>query len=357
MQKKFVEAGLIPYAEVRVLREPSFIIDVLDRSSTRRPIPGDEAVITGINESLRERGIMVAKYCADGGSEWIAAFSADELEIIRPAGPQPLEIILPPHHKQDGSPQLFVWREWAQEWYQNRDIWEQSLVCVYCSSPLTKADSDVCPPGQDNNRHIEYYREASCNLCGWARRRWVSHYNAEMALRSGRRATFRELKSFKISDQNIALDELATHLKRRFTDIHSITPRRFEELAAEIFRSLGWQTRLTKKSADGGVDIYLFENATGKQAIVECKRYKRTVGIGIVDRLLGVQVALGVDNAYLVTTSKFSKPAKSRLDSPHIAKRGIELTLMDAEDLLRELGAFNTDLPSLHLHNTFKNTP
>lgn len=68
---------------------------------------------------------------------------------------------------------------------------------------------------------------------------------------------FRELKSFDVSDPNIALDELATHLKRKFTDIHTITPRRFEGLVAEIFRSLGWQTRLTKQSADGGVDIYL----------------------------------------------------------------------------------------------------
>ena len=357
MTEKYKELGLIPYAEVRVKRAPGVIVDIFDRSSKRRPVPGDEAVVTGISSNPHDRVILVAKYCDDGNTEWIAAFTADELELVSPAGPQSLELIVPSHYKTDGSPQLFVWREWTQEWYQNRGAWEHSLVCIYCSAPLDKADSDVYPPGQENNMDIAYYREASCKLCGWARRRWVSRHNAAMSINSGRWATFRELKSFDISDQNIALDELATHLKRKFTDIHTITPRRFEELVAEIFRSLGWQTRLTKQSADGGVDIYLFEHATGQQAIVECKRYKGTVGIGVVDRLLGVQLVLGVNSAYLVTTSKFSKSAKDRLNSTNIGKHGFELNLMDAEDLLRELDAFNTELPSLHLHKTFKNVP
>ena len=90
---------------------------------------------------------------------------------------------------------------------------------------------------------------------------------------------------------------------------------------------------------------------------MECKRYKGTVGIGVVDRLLGVQLVLGVNSAYLATTSKFSKSAKDRLNSTNIGKHGFELNLMDAEDLLRELDAFNTELPSLHLRKTFKNVP
>lgn len=214
-------------------------------------------------------------------------------------------------------------------------------------------DSDVCPSDQDTRIDTKYYREATCSLCGWAKRRWISYHTEMPGINSGRWATFRQIRSFEISDPQIALHELASHLKRQYTDIHSITPRRFEELIAEIFRGLGWDASLTKQTRDMGVDIYIFNNSSGDQAIVECKRYKGNVGIEAVDRLLGVQLAMGQDRAYLVTSSKFSQPAQERVKSPHLAKKGFELNLIDAEQLLRHLGSFNTDLPPLHLHNTF----
>lgn len=346
--------SLIPYAKVRVIKNPGLSIDIFVRSSKRSPCVGDEAVIDFINENngLEGRTIGVTCYDAQGELEWVSLFTADELELLESAGPQlilaPLPVELSPE-----SPQLFVWREWDREWYRNRNQWLKSLNCIYCNAPLKVADSVVYPPDQDTHLDTEYYLEAVCCLCGWAKRRWASFHTEMPGINSGRWATFRQMRSFEISDPQIALHELASHLKRRYTDIHSITPRRFEELIAEIFRSLGWDATLTQQTRDNGVDIYLFNGSSGSQAIVECKRYKNTVGIEMINRLLGVQLAMGQDRAYLVTSSKFSRPAQARAQSPEISKRGFELNLIDAEQLLRHLGVFNTDLPALHLHKTF----
>jgi HJR/Mrr/RecB family endonuclease len=106
---------------------------------------------------------------------------------------------------------------------------------------------------------------------------------------------------------------------------------------------------LTCQSRDGGVDIYLFERDSKEQAIVECKRYRNNVGITLVDRLLGVQLALGYETAYLVTTSKFTTPAINRAHSTNILKSGFELKLIDASKLISLLGVYNEELPPLYL--------
>ncbi|MDB2705214.1 restriction endonuclease, partial [Pseudomonadota bacterium] len=116
-----------------------------------------------------------------------------------------------------------------------------------------------------------------------------------------------------------------------------------------IFKSLGWETRVTKQSRDGGVDIYLLQKSNNEQAIVECKRYRNKVSIGAVDRLLGVQLAKGAQKAYLVTSSEFTKPALDRVKSPHIERSGFEIELCDVEYITRALGVFNEDLPSLSI--------
>lgn len=347
-----MSAGLVPDAKVRVVKSPKVLEKIFSRSSKRDPRVGDEAIISFIRPHANSARIIGVTCCdAQGDLEWISLFVEDELELIEPVALQ--QYFDPPRISEisSGAPQLFVWREWGREWYQSRDNWLKGLVCKYCDAPLLMSDCNVYPAGQDTRIDTEYYREATCSLCGWAKRRWVSFHTEMPSINSGRWATFREMRHFDISDPQIALAELASHLKRKYDDIHRITPRRFEELIAEIFRSLGWDATLTKQTRDNGVDLYIFNNSSGEQAIVECKRHKNTVGIGIVDRLLGVQLAMGQDRAYLVTSSKFSRPAQERAKSPNVVKRGFNLSLIDAEEILRCLDAFNTDLPPLYLHN------
>ena len=102
-------------------------------------------------------------------------------------------------------------------------------------------------------------------------------------------------------------------MKHNFPDIYQLQPGRFEEIIADIFKNQEYRTRLIRKSRDGGTDILLLEEATGKQIIVECKRYGhgREVGIQIVRELLGVQTYTGIQIAKIVTSSSFTLDAKN----------------------------------------------
>lgn len=244
--------------------------------------------------------------------------------------------------------QLFVWRDWIDQRYESRLIWESSLYCAYCNTSL-ETEELLIPDNQDTSIDTCGFVEAKCGHCGWIKRRWKSWHTYMPSINSGRWVTERGLKKFDLSDPRIAIRELGTHLSRNYSDIYSISPRRFEELVAATFSEQGWNTRLTRSTRDGGVDIYLLEESSGKQAIVECKRYKGKIGISLVDRLLGVQLAEGVETAYFVTISDFTGPAELRAASPEIAKHGFRLKLIDAEELSKALACFNEALPPLSL--------
>lgn len=96
--------------------------------------------------------------------------------------------------------------------------------------------------------------------------------------------------------------------------IFQISPRRFEEIIAEIFYKKGFHVELTKATRDGGRDIialYEYMNIRTKY-LIECKRYAKTnkVSIGFVQRLLGVKIAERANKAILATTSTFTRDAR-----------------------------------------------
>jgi restriction system protein len=96
--------------------------------------------------------------------------------------------------------------------------------------------------------------------------------------------------------------------------VYSISPRQFEEIAAEVFERLGYKVELTPSSNDGGRDIYIArKNQLGSLLYyVECKRYapNRPVGVGLVRSLYGVVEAGRVTAGLLLATSHFTKGAK-----------------------------------------------
>jgi hypothetical protein len=155
------------------------------------------------------------------------------------------------------------------------------------------------------------------------------------------------LKRLDLNSAELGLSEVGTHLKRKYDDVHHLLPRRFEELVADVYRHLGFDARLTKQTRDGGYDIVLLEHSSGRQIIVECKRYspENTVGVGVVDRVLGVQLRKGIREAKIVTTSRFTLNAVTA--SQEVAYYSLDL--VDGEDLLRNLDVYDAKLPPLSL--------
>ena len=81
----------------------------------------------------------------------------------------------------------------------------------------------------------------------------------------------------------------------------------FELLCMELFRKKGWKVLGNeKKGADGGVDIWMKKRR--RSAIVQCKRYDDAmVTIKVLREMYGLMHEYDVDEAYIVTTSRFTK--------------------------------------------------
>lgn len=109
------------------------------------------------------------------------------------------------------------------------------------------------------------------------------------------------------------LSELIMRLGPDPRDWYSLGSRRFEELLAEIWSGLGWETVLTPPSNDGGFDIRAIRNTTGVTAcyLIEAKAYDpcHPVGVEVVRHLYGVVERERATHGILATTSRFTKGA------------------------------------------------
>ncbi|HXF64096.1 MAG TPA: restriction endonuclease [Caldilineaceae bacterium] len=90
----------------------------------------------------------------------------------------------------------------------------------------------------------------------------------------------------------------------------ALTPAEFEDYVAQrLFVRQGYQVQNTPDVKDGGVDI-LVTDAHGRRAVVQCKRYRGTVGEAVVRDLYGTMIHHGALMAYLVTTGSVSEAAR-----------------------------------------------
>lgn len=107
--------------------------------------------------------------------------------------------------------------------------------------------------------------------------------------------------------------------------------RGFECLVERLYQSMGFKTRLTAPQKDGGRDILANRKEPGGllQLRIECKCYlEEPVGLGIVQRLLGVVSDEKVNKGVVATTSRFTKPARD------FARKNPRLELLSGNQLV-----------------------
>jgi HJR/Mrr/RecB family endonuclease len=109
--------------------------------------------------------------------------------------------------------------------------------------------------------------------------------------------------------------------------IHEMTPRKFEQLVAALspralFRAKGYEVVLTPPTRDGGVDMRAFHRgAVGTfLTTIECKRYNpnKRISVDLVRGLYGVTESEGASLGLVVTTSSFTRDAKSFPDPEQV---------------------------------------
>ena len=225
-------------------------------------------------------------------------------------------------------------------------------TCLFCHG---KIKVDVIEERNDIDGRQRWVSN-NCTVCGWG---YASYRNTDVEFVGAGVAgvpnsdwnSVKELRVFDISSSEVALTELGTHLKRRYSDIYALDARRFEELIADVFSEQKKDTVLTQRTRDGGVDVFLRDRLSGEvDTVIECKRYAqyRTVGIAAVQRSAGVALEWQAKKAIVVTSSQFT--ASALQSARNIARGGVVgMDLVDATDLLKLLGVYNDKLPPLQL--------
>lgn len=95
---------------------------------------------------------------------------------------------------------------------------------------------------------------------------------------------------------------------RNLKALQAMPWEQFEILTADLLRRRGYQvSRHGGAQADGGVD--LLARKRGQRYVVQCKRYKASVGVAVVREMFGVMHAMKLDGVILATSGAFSKSA------------------------------------------------
>ena len=113
--------------------------------------------------------------------------------------------------------------------------------------------------------------------------------------------------------------------------LHNLTPSEFEALVAELFNKMGYSVELTGKSYDGGIDI-IIEKSTPSQkelSLVQCKKYKKTIGVKDIRELLGVVENKKATRSIFCTCSDYTKMAT------HFCKSNSRIELMSGTQIIK----------------------
>lgn len=111
--------------------------------------------------------------------------------------------------------------------------------------------------------------------------------------------------------------------------IRDLEWKRFEDVCQQFYEKKGIRSETTALGPDGGIDIRLYQDDTGRPtSIVQCKAWgERLVGVKPVRELLGVMTHEKIGKAFFMTSGSYSDDAKAIAQANRI-------TLIDGSMLL-----------------------
>ena len=138
---------------------------------------------------------------------------------------------------------------------------------------------------------------------------------------------------------DILVERLATRLEyfnpSKFVTMYLIDAMdgyQFENFLVEIFQTLGYDVRETKKTQDQGAD--LFVTRFGKNMVIQAKNYSGSVGNSAVQQAISAKAFYGCDEAMVVTNSYYTKSAMELAESARVR-------LIDRNELQKYLDDYN----------------
>jgi restriction endonuclease Mrr len=114
----------------------------------------------------------------------------------------------------------------------------------------------------------------------------------------------------------------------------------FEHLVGDLFKSEGYSTSVTQKSADMGVDVWA--NKDGDRTAIQVKKFSKqnTVGREPLQKVASAIAKGDADKVVVVTSSSFADTAEQYADD-----FGSNMQLVDRAELLRRLNKSNVVPP------------
>lgn len=166
----------------------------------------------------------------------------------------------------------------------------------------------------------------------------------------------------KLFDSDLELSDLLNkHNKKKKDDLkeflYNISPYDFEVLIAKLFNAMGYNTEITKKSNDLGVDIIAtgIVGLTPIKEVVQVKRQKSNIHRPVLDRLRGVIPLHNATTGTIITLGQFSEGCHK------LTPKNIKL--IDGDKLIDYLFeykiGFNVETIEIHKvdYNFFKELP
>jgi hypothetical protein len=90
--------------------------------------------------------------------------------------------------------------------------------------------------------------------------------------------------------------------------LRSLSPSRFENVVTDIYRRLGFRAERSGSVGDHGVDVVVY-TPDGEKWIVQCKRWRGTVGEPMVRDFYGTMQHEKADRGEMITTGKYTSQA------------------------------------------------
>jgi HJR/Mrr/RecB family endonuclease len=132
-------------------------------------------------------------------------------------------------------------------------------------------------------------------------------------------------------------------ISNRPGEIAKLSPIDFERLIGELFEKEGYSIEFTKKSRDGGVDIFAWKRDIAGESltIVQCKKNNpnNPVRVGVVREVVGSMNIHSARAAAIFTTSYFTKPA-----ADEATKIRYRLSLNDYFEIMQSISRHQADL-------------
>lgn len=170
--------------------------------------------------------------------------------------------------------------------------------------------------GQDITSHLISVRATkeaflSIDLARIDKKACLRNLGANVSSRPDELQAVKPIVDFNMVDHRfVEQSDVLADLDAR-PNLMDLSPFEFENLVSNLFDRMGLETKQTRSSRDGGVDAVAFDTrpVLGGKVVIQCKRYRNTVGVSAVRDLYGTMLNEGANKGILVTTSGYGPDA------------------------------------------------